>query len=66
MTDKLETRMPRQVLDIAFGPREEIVHTNNVMPIGQKAIGKMRAEETCASSNENGFAIMHKANAPAS
>ena len=43
MTDKLEPGMAARCSILRLVPVKEIVHTNNVMPVGKKAITKMRA-----------------------
>jgi hypothetical protein len=35
---EFETRMPREVVNIAFGARKEIIETNNVVAFAKKAI----------------------------
>ncbi|MGB5084695.1 MAG: hypothetical protein WBO09_08795 [Methylocystis silviterrae] len=59
MTDQFEARMADQVLDVVLGAREEVVDTDHVVAIGNKTVAQMRAKETRAASNENGFSFRH-------
>src|SRR5579872_5046180 len=56
VTQKFESRICVQMLDIAFGTGEQIVDAHDFMSQREKSIDEMRAEKAGASGNQGAFA----------
>ena len=48
----LEPRVVKQVLDIAPGPREEIIHAEQIAAGFEQAFAQVRADETCTARHK--------------
>ena len=50
---QLEIRVAKQVRDVAFGARVEVVHAQHVMPCFDQPVAQVRAEETRAAGHQD-------------
>ena len=57
MPDKLKRRIVEQMGDVPAAAREEIVHAQHFMPLGQKPLTEVRAKESGAAGHENPFLL---------
>ena len=60
MTDQFEAGIFQQVVDVAFVPGVEVVHTQHLVARLQQPFAEMRAEETAAAGDQNRF-VFHGA-----
>lgn len=56
MTHELEAWLTMQVVNVAFGASEQVVHAQDFMSLLQQAITQMRTEEAGSTSDQNSFA----------
>lgn len=63
VTDEFEARVGVQMRDIALGAGEQVVNTDDLVPICEQAVTQMRPEEAGTTGNEDPFAcfvIFHR------
>ncbi len=53
VTDQLEVCAAEQVFDVMFGAGEKIIETYDFKSFAYQKIAKMRANKSCATSNQN-------------
>ncbi len=50
---QLEGRMADKVADVVLGPREEVIHAEDVVPSFNQAVAQVRPKESCAAGHQN-------------
>ncbi len=60
MAQELEARMVVQVIDVALGAGEEIVDAQHLVALRQQPVDQVRAEEACATRDQDAFAAIVK------
>ncbi len=60
MAQELEPRITVQVIDVPLRPGEKVVHANDVVTFRQEGIDQVRADESCATRNENALPAVVK------
>ena len=58
MADQAEAIVPDQVGDVVRMPRDEVVHADDGVAIGEKAIGQVRPEETGGTGDEDPHRVL--------
>jgi hypothetical protein len=53
VSEQLESVVIKQVLDVGYRPREEVVDTENLIARLKQVFAQVRAEKSCASRDEN-------------
>jgi hypothetical protein len=53
MADQFEARMTEKMFDVLFAPGEKIVHTKDVMLLGNEAVAKVRPEKPSPPGDKN-------------
>src|ERR1044071_1154 len=57
VAQQLEARVAEKMKDVFASPREEIVQADDLVPVQQQALAKMRADKTCAACDEYPHAL---------
>jgi hypothetical protein len=55
--DIAEPLVTGQVSDIVGAAGDQVIHRDNRMPLGQEAIGEVRAKEASATSDQNAHSV---------
>ena len=56
VAQELEVGVGEQVRDVVLGAGEEVVHADDVVPVGEQALAEVGAEEAGAAGDEDAFA----------
>jgi len=66
MTQKFETRIIHQRVNVLFAPGEEIVHTNDVMPVVEQTLAEMGTKKPSSARDRYRFIFIgvHKSISP--
>ena len=65
VTHQLKALMSDEVVNVSLGSCEEVIQTDDVVPVRQQAITKVAAKKACAARNKNSFrcvVVAHKNN----